>query len=253
MRKPLVVGNWKMHGGLSRNAELLSALVKGWAQGGEADCAVCVPYPYLHQARSLLGAGDIRWGGQNVSEHAEGAYTGEVSAAMLKDFGCEYAIVGHSERRQLFGESSATVAKKYAAAVAAGLKPILCVGETLQQRESGQTESVVGEQLQAVLEAVGASGLAAGVLAYEPVWAIGTGKTATTDQAQAVHAYLRQQVAARDADVASGLRILYGGSVKAGNAGALLSQTDIDGGLVGGASLQAEEFLSICRAAKPKA
>lgn len=253
MRKPLVVGNWKMHGGLNRNAELLAALTQGWDAASGAEVAVCVPYAYLHQVRSLLGAGAIRWGAQNVSEYAEGAYTGEISAAMLLEFGCEYAIVGHSERRQIFGETSAGVARKYAAALQTGLKPILCVGETLEQREAGSTDAVVGAQLMAVLEAVGPVGMAAGVVAYEPVWAIGTGKTATPEQAQAVHAFLRRQVAARDSQVAAGLRILYGGSVKAANAATLFGQPDIDGGLVGGASLQADEFLSICKAGKPKA
>lgn len=253
MREPLVVGNWKMHGGLARNAELLGALARGRSAGGGVGCAVCVPFPYLHQARSLLGSAEVRWGAQNVSEHAEGAYTGEVSAGMLKDFGCRYAIVGHSERRQLFGENSAQVARKFAAARSAGLEPILCVGETLEERESGSTEAVVAEQLAAVLDAVGAEGLAKGVLAYEPVWAIGTGKTATPEQAQAVHAFLRARVAARGVEAARGLRILYGGSVKAANAATLFGQADIDGGLVGGASLQADEFLSICEAAKPKA
>jgi len=242
-----------MHGNLARNATLLDQLARGWGGVKIVQCAVCVPFPYLYQVRSLLGQGDIRWGAQTLSEHAEGAFTGEVAGAMLKEMGCEYVIVGHSERRALFGESSVTVAKKYAAALAAGLKPILCVGETLAEREAGATEQVVGSQLDAVIQAVGGQGLGAGVLAYEPVWAIGTGKTATPEQAQTVHAGLRARVAQVDGRVADRLRILYGGSVKAGNAAALFGQSDIDGGLVGGAALVADEFLNICRAASPKA
>jgi triosephosphate isomerase (TIM) len=253
MRKPLVVGNWKMHGGLAANADLLVALARGWSSSKIADCAVCVPFPYLFQAQSLLGASDVQWGAQNVSEHVQGAFTGEVSAAMLRDFGCQYVLVGHSERRALYGETSAVVATKFAAALAMGITPILCVGETLAQRDAGQTESVVAEQLDAVVGQVGEQAFALGVLAYEPVWAIGTGKTATPEQAQAVHRHLRNRVAAHGKRVSEGLRILYGGSVKASNAGTLFVQADIDGGLVGGASLQPDEFLNICLAARPKA
>jgi len=252
-RKPLVVGNWKMHGDLATNAKLLLALAQGCKVAKEVDCAVCVPFPYLYQAQSLLGASDIRWGAQNLSAHLRGAFTGEVAGPMLREFGCTYVIVGHSERRQLFGETGEQVSAKYQAALTHGLIPILCVGETLSEREAGKTEAVVEEQLSAVLQEVSAGEVAKSVLAYEPVWAIGTGKTATMEQAQSVHAFLRQRVAAKDGAVAKGLRILYGGSVKASNAAALFGQPDIDGGLVGGASLQAEEFLSICLAARPKA
>jgi triosephosphate isomerase len=210
---------------------------------------VCVPFPYLQQAQAVLGSSAVAWGAQDVSAHAQGAYTGEVSAAMLADFACRYVIVGHSERRCLHGESDAQVVAKLKAALAGGLTPILCVGETLAEREGGQTEAVVSRQLDAVLEACGVEVLARSVLAYEPVWAIGTGRTATPAQAQEVHAVLRQRIAAAAADVAAGLRILYGGSVKAANASELFAQPDIDGGLVGGASLVAEEFLAIARAA----
>ncbi|MFN0314526.1 MAG: triose-phosphate isomerase [Burkholderiales bacterium] len=253
MRKPLVAGNWKMHGSLAANAKLLSALVQGWTGAKSADCAVCVPFPYLHQAQALLGASDIHWGAQNMNAQAQGAFTGEVSGPMLRDFGCRFVLVGHSERRQLFGESSESVAEKFSAALSHGLVPVLCVGESLAQRESGQTEVVVGGQLDTVLKAVGAKDLCKGVLAYEPVWAIGTGKTATPEQAQSVHRFLRERVALADSEAAGELRMLYGGSVKTSNAHSLFSQPDIDGALVGGASLQAEEFLSICLAARPKA
>lgn len=242
-----------MHGGLASNAKLLAALAQQGAVNKQMDCAVCVPFPYLFQAQALLGSSEVKWGAQNVSAQAQGAFTGEVSAGMLKDFGCAYALVGHSERRQLYGESSEQVAAKYAAVLNSGIVPILCVGETLPEREAGQTESVVGQQLDSVIKAVGVEGLARGMLAYEPVWAIGTGKTASPEQAQAVHVALRTRVAAKDRGVAEGLRILYGGSVKAANAADLFAQQDIDGGLIGGASLQADEFLSICMVARPKA
>ncbi len=246
MRKKLVAGNWKMHGSLAENAALLGA-IKPALQGIEA--AVCVPFPYLAQVQAALGGSSIAWGAQNLSEQAKGAFTGEVSAAMLVDFGCRYVIVGHSERRSLYGESDELVAKKYMAAQAAGLTPILCVGESLAEREAGVTESVVARQLDAVLDAAGVASLGKAVVAYEPVWAIGTGKTATPEQAQAVHAFIRSRIAALDAAVAAGLVIQYGGSVKASNAAELFAQADIDGGLIGGASLVAEEFVAICRAA----
>ncbi len=253
MRKPLVVGNWKMHGSLAANAKLLSALAQGWTSAKTVDCAVCVPFPYLYQAQGLLGASDIAWGAQNLNAEAQGAFTGEVSGPMLRDFGCRFVIVGHSERRQLYGETSELVAAKFSVALSHGLIPILCVGESLAQRESGQTEEVVGGQLDAVLKAAGARELSKGVLAYEPVWAIGTGKTATPEQAQSVHRFLRERVASADREAAGGLRMLYGGSVKASNAESLFGQQDIDGALVGGASLQADELLSICLAARSKA
>jgi triosephosphate isomerase len=247
MRKKLVAGNWKMHGSLAENAALLSALKPALA-GIEA--VVCVPFPYLAQAQSLLAGSSIAWGAQNLSEHAKGAYTGEVSASMLRDFGCRYVIVGHSERRSLYGESDQQVAAKYIAAQAGGLTPILCVGESLDEREAGVTEKVVARQLDAVVSAAGVGSLANAVIAYEPVWAIGTGRTASPEQAQAVHAFIRGKIAGLDRAVADGLVIQYGGSVKAANAAELLAQPDIDGGLIGGASLIADEFAAICRAAR---
>jgi triosephosphate isomerase len=249
MRAKLVAGNWKMHGGLSDNAKLLADVVAGSSGLTRAQQAVCVPFPYLGQASDLLDGTRIAWGAQNLSEHAKGAYTGEVSASMLREFGCTYVIVGHSERRALYGEGSDTVAAKYKAALDAGLRPILCVGETLAQREAGETERVVDEQLGAVTKRFGVGVLGGGVIAYEPVWAIGTGKTATPEQAQAVHAHIRRQIGSADAGVAKNVQILYGGSVKAANAGELFEMPDIDGGLIGGASLIAAEFVSICRAA----
>ena len=247
MRRKLIAGNWKMHGNLAENEALLSGVLAGMG-GVKAGVAVCVPFPYLAQVQAKLTGSAIAWGAQNLSQHAKGAYTGEVSAAMLKDFGCAYVIVGHSERRSLYGESDAVVAEKFAAAQAAGLTPILCVGETLEEREGGVTEQVVGRQMDAVIGQCGVNALAKAVVAYEPVWAIGTGKTATPEQAQAVHAFIRGKVRALDAAVADGLIIQYGGSMKANNAAELLSQPDIDGGLIGGAALVAEDFLAICRA-----
>jgi triosephosphate isomerase len=247
MRRKLIAGNWKMHGNLAENGSLLSGVLAGMG-GVKANVAVCVPFPYLAQTQAKLTGSVVAWGAQNVSQHGKGAYTGEVSAAMLNDFGCAYVIVGHSERRALYGESDAVVAEKFAAAQAAGLTPILCVGETLEERETGVTEQVVGRQLDAVIAKSGVAALARAVVAYEPVWAIGTGKTASPDQAQAVHAFIRGKVGALDAAIAEGLIIQYGGSMKAANAVELLSQPDIDGGLIGGAALNAEEFLAICRA-----
>ena len=230
-RGRLVAGNWKMHGSRASNAALLDALVKE----SPPNCAVCVPFPYLAQVAERLRGSAIAWGAQNVSEHAQGAYTGEVSAAMLKEFGCRYALVGHSERRQLYGETDAQVAAKFAAARSAGITPILCVGETLQEREAGSTEEVVARQL-------GAVKFEGGVLAYEPVWAIGTGRNATPEQVQAVHASLRKRVGPHTP-------ILYGGSVKPQNAPAIFAMPDVDGGLIGGASLVAKDFLDIVKAA----
>lgn len=246
MRKKLVAGNWKMHGSLAENAALLAALKPALAG---IDAVVCVPFPYLAQAQAELAGTSIAWGAQNVSEQAKGAFTGEVSASMLLDFGCKYVIVGHSERRSLYGETDQLVASKYMAAQAAGLTPILCVGESLEERESGVTEAVVARQLDAVIAAAGVNSLSKAVVAYEPVWAIGTGKTASPEQAQAVHAFIRGKIAALDAAVADQLVIQYGGSVKAANAAELMIQPDIDGGLIGGASLVAGEFVAICRAA----
>lgn len=248
MRRKLVAGNWKMHGALAQNSELLSALRGGMAGLAQVDCAVCVPFPYLAQTQQTLSGSAVKWGAQDVHQLDKGAYTGEVSASMLRDFACAYVIVGHSERRAIYGESSRLVAEKFVAAQQAGLTPILCVGETLEQRESGVTEAVVAEQLDAVIQLAGVQALKNAVVAYEPVWAIGTGKTATSAQAQAVHAFVRQRVASQDSQIASGLCILYGGSVKANNAAELFAMPDIDGGLIGGASLVADEFLAICRA-----
>jgi triosephosphate isomerase len=244
MRGKLVVGNWKMNGGLAANAALLSEIAAGWKPPTGRELAVCVPYPYLAQVQGMLAGTPIAWGAQDVSEHHAGAYTGEVSARMLAEFGCRYAIVGHSERRQYFGDTDAIVAAKARAALAAGLTPIACVGETLDERDRGVTESVVSRQLDAVLATVG-SDVARLVVAYEPVWAIGTGRTASPTEAQAVHATLRARLANAGAVDAP---LLYGGSVKADNAAALFAMADIDGGLIGGASLKAAEFLAIARA-----
>ncbi len=248
-RTPLVAGNWKMHGSLSAGGELAAALRDGVAAGAPARMLLCPPYPYLRAVVEWVG-GEIGVGAQDLSTRTgSGAYTGEVSGAMLADVGCTHVIVGHSERRGLFGESDETVAGKFEAAQGAGLTPILCVGETLEEREADRTETVVRRQIAAVLDRVGVGAFANAVVAYEPVWAIGTGKTATPEQAQQVHALIRAMIAAQDATIAAGLIILYGGSVKAGNAAQLLAMDDIDGGLVGGASLDASEFLSIFRAA----
>jgi triosephosphate isomerase len=249
MRQRLAMGNWKMYGSLPENQALLDKIAAAAGALRTAVAAVCVPFPYLAQARSALAGSKVAWGGQNVSQHPKGAFTGEVSAGMLREFGCRYVIVGHSERRQLFGEDDTTVALKAKAVLAQDMVPIICVGETLGERDRGVTEDVVGRQFGEVADRIGTEGLAASVLAYEPVWAIGTGKTATPDQAQAVHAYLRGMLAARDKGLAAVTPILYGGSVKATNAAELFAMQDVDGGLIGGASLVAEEFLSICQAA----
>lgn len=249
MRKALVAGNWKMNGDEAANTALVDAIVTGIPEGGRVDLLVCPPFPYLSSVAGQLAGSRLMLGAQTVSEHAGGAFTGEVSAAMLMELGCRYVIVGHSERRALFAETSKTVAKKFAAALAAGLTPILCVGETLDDREAGRTETVIDEQLQAVLARSGAEGIQRAVIAYEPVWAIGTGKTATPDQAEDVHRYIRRRIAVHDAGVAAGVQILYGGSVKGDNAQALFRMPDIDGGLIGGAALKAEDFLSIAGAA----
>ena len=245
MQKKLIVGNWKMHGSHPANAELLAGIVA--ARPFIADVAVCVPFPYLAETAVALAAHDIRWGAQDCSAHEPGAYTGEVSAAMLAEFGCRYAIVGHSERRAYHAESDQLVADKAKAALARGVTPIVCVGETLAQREAGETEVVVKRQLSAVIHTL-AHCASEMVVAYEPVWAIGTGRTASPEQAQAVHALLRAQLRAATPH-AAGMKILYGGSVKPDNAATLFAQPDIDGGLIGGASLKAADFVAICRAA----
>ena len=249
MRNFLVAGNWKMHGDEAGNRELVAGILEGAPASDSVSLLVCPPYPYLASVARQLEGSNVQLGAQNVSEHDKGAYTGEVAPSMLHDVGCRYAIVGHSERRSLYGESSALVADKMAAALAAGLAPILCVGETLEQREGGSTEQVVGEQLVAAIERNGIGAFGSSVIAYEPVWAIGTGKTATPEQAQDVHRYIRSVLAEHDADVADNVQILYGGSVKGDNAAGLFGMPDIDGGLIGGASLNAADFLAIARAA----
>ncbi len=249
MRRKLVVGNWKMYGSLARNKELLEGVLQGVDGFKAADFGVCVPYPYLAQVQAMLHGSNVAWGAQNLSQHEQGAFTGAVAPGMLLDFGCRYVIIGHSERRALFHESNDIAAAKFDAAIKAGLTPIFCVGETLAERESNVTEEVIARQLEVVLNHAGVSAITKMVIAYEPVWAIGTGKTATPDQAQAVHAFIRQRLAQLDGQMAQGLCILYGGSVKANNADQLFAMPDIDGGLIGGASLVADEFVAICRAA----
>jgi triosephosphate isomerase len=245
-RRPLVVGNWKMHGSRPANAALLDGILQ--ARPFTADVAVCVPFPFLSETAVTLSGSDIRWGAQDCSAHEQGAYTGEVSAAMLQECGCRYAIVGHSERRAMHAESDTLVADKAKAALARGVTPIVCVGESRAQRESGETEAVVKRQLAAVIQTL-AHCAGEIVVAYEPVWAIGTGLTATPEQAQAVHALLRAQLRAATGARSDEMRILYGGSVKPDNAPQLFGQPDIDGGLIGGASLKAADFVAICRAA----
>ena len=248
MRKKMVAGNWKMHGNLVENKQLLSAIVAGLDGLLNVQLVVCVPYPYFSSVQSALQGTNIAWGAQNVSQNEKGAYTGEISVSMLSDFKCSYVIAGHSERRTLFCESSLVVAEKFAAAQRVGLTPILCVGETLEQREAGMTEQIIEEQLSAVVNLAGVESLNKAVIAYEPIWAIGTGKTASPQQAQDVHAFIRKGVAARNMNVAQDLTILYGGSVKANNASELFAMPDIDGGLIGGASLVSSDFIAICRA-----
>ena len=244
MRRKLVAGNWKMHGNHSANAGLLAGIAAARPFG--CDVAVCVPTPYLSETAVALAGTDLRWGAQDCSSHEQGAYTGEVSVAMLAEFGCRYVIVGHSERRQHHGETDQLVADKAKIALAKGITPIVCVGETLAQREAGETEVVVKRQLSAVIHAL-AHCAGEMVVAYEPVWAIGTGKVATPEQAQAVHALLRAQLKAATPH-ADAMKILYGGSMKPDNAAILMAQPDIDGGLIGGASLKAADFVAICRA-----
>ncbi len=246
MRNKLVIGNWKMHGSRPANAELLAALRA--AHPLVARVAVCVPFVFLNETAATLAGTEIGWGAQDVSAHTQGAYTGEVSAGMLAECGCRYALVGHSERRALHRESDELIAKKAQAALSAGITPVVCVGETLQEHDAGQTEAVVKRQLSAVIHQL-AHCAAEMVVAYEPVWAIGTGKTATPEQAQAVHVVLRAQLQAATGRAAS-MKILYGGSVKPDNAEQLFAQADIDGGLIGGASLKAADFAAICRAAR---
>ena len=249
MRRKIVAGNWKMHGSRAENAQLVESIAAGFGARAGRECVVFPPFVYLQELARQLRDTAVRLGAQDVCAEAQGAFTGEVSAAMLKDVGCVYVLVGHSERRALYGENDALVARKYAAAQAKGLIPILCVGEQLADREAGRTHEVIGRQLDAVLAVSDVASLSRAVVAYEPVWAIGTGRNASPEQAQDVHAFVRGRIAARDAKIAAALPVLYGGSVKAGNAGELFAMPDVDGGLIGGASLKAEEFLAICAAA----
>ena len=249
MRKYLVAGNWKMNGDRAKNSALITGILGGMGGSDHVDVLVCPPFPFLAAVGSQVAGTHLLLGAQNVSEHAAGAFTGEVAAGMLEDVGCRYVIVGHSERRALYGESDEQVAGKFAAAQGASLLPILCVGETLEERESGTTEAVIERQLGAVLSTSGIAAFEKAVIAYEPVWAIGTGKVATPEQAQDVHRHIRGLLAAEDAGIAEGVQILYGGSMKGENAPGLLAMPDIDGGLIGGASLKAADFLAIVDAA----
>ena len=249
MRRKFVAGNWKMHGSLADNQTLLSQLARGLKGSEGLDIAVFSTAPYLFQCKSLLASTPLNWGAQDMSQYPQGAYTGEVSAQMLQDFSCKYVIVGHSERREIFVESNSVVAAKFAQALNSNITPILCVGESLQQREAGVAEAVISEQIQAVLDVVGVSGFANSVIAYEPVWAIGTGKTASPEQAQEMHAAIRAQLAKENENIAANMQILYGGSVKPGNAADIFAKPDVDGALVGGASLNANDFIQICKAA----
>jgi triosephosphate isomerase len=252
MRRKLVIGNWKMHGSNSQVQELLGSLKIGLDDADNVEVGVCPTTLHLASASETLVGSQIKLGAQNANAQTSGAFTGEVAAAMLLEYGVSYCLVGHSERRGMFLEGDAQVAEKFAAVQKAGLTPVLCVGESLAQREQESTEQVILAQVDAVLDKVGVQAFANAVLAYEPIWAIGTGKTATPSQAQAVHELIRQHVAARDVGVAKNLRIIYGGSVKSSNAADLFGQADIDGGLVGGASLSAEEFIVICKSADSK-
>lgn len=249
MRRKLVVANRKMNGSLPGNKAFLEGLLEGTRNYQNADYVVCVPHPYLFQAEAILKGSPIAWGGQNMSRYESGAYTGSVSPGMLTEFGCEYVIIGHSERRQRGHDTDYSIGERFEVATKAGLKPIFCMGETLDEYEEGITDIVTIRQLNAVIAAIGVKGLASGVLAYEPVWAIGTGKAASPEHAQNILSFLRGHIEMLDAELAQNIRILYGGSVKADNAAKLFSMPDIDGGLVGGASLNTEEFVTICQAA----
>lgn len=247
-RRPLVAANWKMNGSLASIRPLLDDILAGLDADTGAEVAVCAPYIYIPEVQSRLQGTAVAWGGQDVSEHVSGAYTGEIAASMLRDYGCRYVIIGHSERRHIFGETDNRVAEKFLRAREHELTPILCVGELLEEREADATEEVVARQLDAVIDKAGIRALDGAVIAYEPVWAIGTGRTAGPEQAQEVHAFLRLSLARHDDGLADRIRILYGGSVKSDNAAALFSMADIDGGLIGGASLKADEFLAISHA-----
>lgn len=249
MRQAMVAGNWKMNGSSESVKELINGINAGVGDV-TSEVVVCAPFVYLSTVVDATSNSAVKVGAQNMCDQDSGAFTGEIAGPMLKDIGCEYVIIGHSERRAMYGESDEVTAVKYAAVLKNGLKPIFCVGETLEEREQGITEEVVGRQIDAILNTEGVASLANAVLAYEPVWAIGTGKTATPEQAQEVHAFIRNKIAGSDSTIAEGLRILYGGSMNPGNAAELCSQADIDGGLIGGASLKSEDFLVICNAAK---
>lgn len=244
MRRSLVVGNWKMNGTLSSAKSLAEGIIAGLGSNN-ADIAACVPYVYIPAIADVVSGTSLGLGSQNIADKASGAYTGEISATMLKEFNCQYALVGHSERRSYYGDTNESVAARFAQAQTQKITPILCVGETLEQREQEQTFAVIDEQLDAVINLVGINAFNAAVIAYEPVWAIGTGKTASDEQAQEVHHYIRQYIAAKDQDIADKIQILYGGSAKPENAKGLFAMPDIDGGLIGGASLDAESFLKI--------
>lgn len=247
MRKPLVMGNWKMNGNRSDAKALATAILAGLNKGN-SDIAVCVPFVYLADMQTQLQGTDLLLGAQNIGDQASGAYTGETSGIMLNDFDCTYVLVGHSERRSYYNDTNETVADRYCQALANNITPVLCIGETLVERQSDRTFAVVAEQLNAVIEKAGIASFAKAVIAYEPVWAIGTGKVATDEQAQEVHAYIRQLMASKAAEIAEGMQILYGGSVKPGNAESLFAMADIDGGLIGGAALDTDSFLSIYQA-----
>ena len=249
MRQPLVAGNWKMNGSRDSVMALLDGIKAGIGEVTTAEVAVCSPHIFLGEVESQLTGSAVAWGGQDVSVHESGAFTGETAGSMLVEYGCKYVIIGHSERRQYHDESNETVAEKFAAARKAGLIPLFCIGETLEERESGTMEAVLAGQVDAVISACGVEMLGEGVIAYEPVWAIGTGKTASPEQAQEVHAWIRNRVAQSSAEVAEKIQILYGGSMNPGNAADLLAQPDLDGGLIGGASLKPADFLAVCTAA----
>lgn len=253
VRKFLIAGNWKMHGAKQQVAMLVNGIKQGIPAYSNVSALVLPPFVYLSQVHDLIGAAPIKLGAQNLYTEKQGAFTGEVSGAMLKDMGCDYVLIGHSERRTLFHDDLKTVAAKFSAAIQAGLTPILCIGETKAQRETGETETIIQQQLHSVIEAVGIDAFKQAVIAYEPVWAIGTGLTATPEQAQEVHAYIRQLIAQNNVDIAKTICILYGGSMKPDNAADLLAMPDIDGGLIGGASLDAQSFLAICKAASEQA
>jgi len=249
MRKPMVAGNWKMHGSLSQVLVLLEAIKQGAQTLSSVDIVVLPSFVYLQQTENILSHSSVGWGAQNLYLGNSGAFTGEVSGAMLVDFGCRYVLIGHSERRHLFNEDLTLVAAKFKAAIEAKLQPILCLGETLEERKNGETENIISQQLESVIHAVEINAFRHAVIAYEPIWAIGAGSTATPEQAQKVHAFIRMRLTQYDPDIANTMRILYGGSVKADNAAGLFRMADIDGALVGGASLEAKSFLAICEAA----